>query len=77
MRVLRATQPLIHERDVKAELAGVLGLELARLELDDNVSELLGVEEEQVDVKIIPSDVEVNLAADKGENRRRAHEGCR
>ena len=45
----------------------MLGLELARLELDDNVSELLGVEEEQIDVKIIPSDVEVNLAANEGE----------
>ena len=45
----------------------MLGLELASLEFDDDVSELFGVEEEQIDVEIIPVDIEVNLAANEGE----------
>ena len=67
VRVLGTTHPLIHQRDVEAELTGVFGLELASLEFNDDVSELLGVEEEQIDVEIVPVNIEANLATNEGE----------
>ena len=42
--------PLVDEGNVEVELAGVFRLELTRLEFDDDVPELFGVEEEQVEV---------------------------
>jgi len=44
---------VIDHRDVEGELPGELVSELADLELDDDVADLLGVEQQQVDA--IPS----------------------
>lgn len=55
-----AFESSIDQGSVEVELAGVLGLELPSLEFDDEVAKLLDVEEEQVDVEIVPVDLEVN-----------------
>ena len=39
-----ASEHVVDERDVEVELAGVLRLELARLELDNHISGLVNVE---------------------------------
>ena len=44
---------VINDRDVRAELADVRGLERADLELDHDVVQVLNVEEDQVDVKLL------------------------
>ena len=45
--VLRLGADVVDEADVEAELAGELGLELADLELDDDVAQLLDVKGQQ------------------------------
>ena len=53
--------------DVEPELAGVLGLEAADLELDHDEAGLGPVKEQQVDVEVVAVDLEVVLPADEGE----------
>ncbi|MDQ0541000.1 hypothetical protein QF011_003578 [Curtobacterium flaccumfaciens] len=65
--MLRPAELVIDECDVEAELAEVLRPELPGLELDHHVPELLDVEEQQVDVEVVPVDVEVHLPADERE----------
>ena len=64
-----ASKHVVDEGDIEVELAGVFGLELARLELDDHVAGLFDVEEEQVHVEVVAVDVELDLPADEGESR--------
>lgn len=58
--MLSSTELVVGEGDVEAELASVFRFELARLELDDDVSELLDVEEEEIDVEVVAVDVPRN-----------------
>ncbi|SEN92879.1 hypothetical protein SAMN05216281_11961 [Cryobacterium luteum] len=44
------TEPFIHQRDVEPELASMLGLEFAGLQFDDHITQLVDVEEEQIEV---------------------------
>jgi hypothetical protein len=46
-------------------LARVAWVELCRFQLDDHVSQLLDVEEQQIDEEGIAVDVEVDLTADE------------
>ena len=48
-------------------LAGILGLELANLQIDDDEATQMQVVEQQVDVEIIVADFHVNLPTDKRE----------
>lgn len=59
----------VSQRPVEVELSGVLRLELSRFEFDDDVAQLLYVEEEQVNVEVITTNIEVDLPADEGETR--------
>src|SRR5579863_3923852 len=52
---------------VEVHLPGVLGLELAGLELDDDEAAEPQMEEEQVDVEVIAPNFEVHLAAHERE----------
>src|ERR1041384_6371205 len=65
--ILRRLPLRVDGGEIEAELAGVLGLELAGLELDHDVRVELQVIEEQVDVEVLAAYLEVNLAADEGE----------
>lgn len=58
---------VVDDGNIEAELAGVLGLEFSGLELDDDVTELDDVEEQQVEVEVVPAHVEVHLPADERE----------
>lgn len=57
----------VDDGHVEAELAGEGGLELARFQLDDDVAELLGVKEEEVDEEVVAINVKVDLAVDERE----------
>jgi hypothetical protein len=63
------SQAVVHQGDVEVELAGVLGLELPGFEFDDVVAQLLDVEEEQVDVEVIPANIKVHSPTDERESR--------
>jgi len=58
----------VHPGDVEAELAGVLRLERADLQLDHHEPGLRPVEEQQVEVEIVAVHGEVVLAADESES---------
>ena len=59
-----ATEPSLDEGDVGAQLPGVAGFEVADLEFDDDVAQLLDVEQEQVDDELLAAaDVEGDLPA--------------
>lgn len=45
------------------------GLEFTDLEFDDEVAQLLDVEEQQVKVEVVASDLEMHLSSDEGELR--------
>lgn len=52
---------------VEVELARVLGLECAGLELDDQVAAKSQVVEKEIDVEVLAAHFDVNLTADEGE----------
>jgi len=62
-----ATQVALDPGEVEPELAGVLRLEAAYLELDHDEAGLGPVEEQQVDVEVVAVDFEVVLPADERE----------
>ena len=64
-----ALEFVVDERHVEAELACILGLELPRLQLNDDVAQLLHVEEQEVEVKIITAHFQLNPPANKGKAR--------
>lgn len=66
---------VVDDGDVEPELAGEGGLEFACFQLDDDVPELLGVEEEQIDEEVVTGDVEVRLAVDERKARPELAEG--
>ena len=68
-------QPVVDQRHVKAKLARVFGLELARLQLDHDVPQLGDVEEQQVQLEVVPVDVEMHLPSDEGEAAAELTEG--
>lgn len=57
----------IHRSEVKAQLAQVLGLELAGLELDHHVAAQLEVIEQQIDEELVAAHIQQHLPADEGE----------
>jgi hypothetical protein len=65
--VLLAASAVVDEGHVEAQLAGVLGLEGADLELDDDVPQLLDVEQQQVEDVLVAVDVEPDLPVDERE----------
>src|ERR1019366_4389950 len=67
-RMVFLTQELgVHGGQVEVHLAGVLGLELAGLELDDDGAAEPEVEEQQVDVEVLATDFEVHPASHERE----------
>lgn len=70
-----ATEFVVDQCDVEAELAGVVGFEAVDFELDDDVAELVGVEEHQVGEVVLAVDVEPELPADEGESASEFHQG--
>lgn len=64
---IASAELVVHERDVETKFAGILRLELFRFEFDDDVAQLLNMKEEQIEIKVIPSNVEMYLAADETE----------
>jgi hypothetical protein len=73
--VVAAPKDVVDEGDVEVELSGVFGLELAGLELNDDVAGMFDVEEKQVHVEIVPVDIKVDLPAHEGEPRAELAEG--
>src|SRR5207302_349946 len=66
-RVGIVAELVIDDAQVEIHLAGVFGLELAGLQVDDNEAAQFQVVEQQVDVKVGITDVQVKLPADKRE----------
>lgn len=62
-----ASKSILDESDIEPELPRVARVELRRLQLDNHISELLDMKEEEVDVKVVSVDVEVHLAAHERE----------
>lgn len=54
-------QYIVDHGDIEAQPAGVLRLELPRLQLDHDVAQLLSVKEEQVNVEVVTVDIEMDL----------------
>ena len=75
MPMLRLVVGMAHQvvdrREVEVHLARVLGLELGRLEVDDDVAAQLQVIEEEVDVEVLVADVEVAPAGRRRRTRPR------
>lgn len=63
-----AAQAVLDQGDVELQLPGAFGFELAGLELDDEVPQLLDVEEQQVGIEVLATDVEVDLPSHEGES---------
>ena len=59
-------QDAVYGREIEVELAGILRLELARLELDNEVAVQAHMVEEQVEVESLGADRKRNLAAEEG-----------
>ena len=59
----------IHRSQIKAQLAQMLGLELAALEFDHDIAAQLQVVKQQVDEKFVPTHVQQHLPPDKGKAR--------
>ena len=66
MRVLHLA---VHGGQVKTQLAQVLGLELAALELDHHIAAQLEVVEQQVDEKLVSAHIQQHLPPDEGKAR--------
>lgn len=66
-RVSVSTEPVVHERDVKTKFASMLRLELPRFKLDDDVTQLLNMKEQQIEIKVIAGNIEMHLAAHESE----------
>jgi methyl coenzyme M reductase subunit D len=60
-------QPVIDGRQVEFHPAGILRLEVVDLEVDHNEAPQAQVKEEEIEVEVLVADLEVILAADKGE----------
>ncbi len=60
-----AAELVVDQDDVEVQLAGVLGLELACLEFDDEIPQLLDVEDQKADVEVVALDLQVDLPADE------------
>lgn len=60
---------VIDDGDVEGQLPGELVPELTDLKLNDDVADLLGVEQQQIDEEFVAVDGEVDLPADEGEPR--------
>ena len=65
--IVGALQAVVDDVAVEVQLAGVLGFELALLQVDDDERPQPQVVEEQVYVEILVADVEAVLPADEGE----------
>lgn len=65
--VIGVAEEIVGRREVEVELADERGIERDRLELDDDEAAKLQVIEEEVEVKVLVADLEVDLAADEGE----------
>ena len=61
------TKPVVDDAQVEVHLPGVLGLELAFLQVDHDEAAELQMVEQQIDVEVAVADVQVDLAADEGE----------
>jgi hypothetical protein len=72
--VVGMAQQIVHRREVEIHLPGVLGGELAHLEVDGDEAAELEVIEEQVDVEIVVSNHQVNAPADESEARTQLHQ---
>lgn len=67
-RTVRGTFELVvNDCHIEVELTGVLGLKLSCFELDDEITQLLDVEEQQVNVIVVLADFEVDLSSHEGE----------
>ena len=67
------TKLVIDDAQVEIHLAGVLGLELAFLQVDHDEAAQFQVVEQQIDVEIAVADLQVILAADEGEALAKFH----
>ena len=65
--IARLAVAVIQRREIEIHLAGMLRLERSRLQVAGDQAAQLAVIEEQVDVKILPADLEMMLAGDEGE----------
>lgn len=61
-------QTVVDEGNVETELTGIARVKVGGLEFDDDVAQLLNVEEQQIDVEVVPIDVEMHLSANERES---------
>ena len=64
--VARVLEPVVDDVAIEVELAGVLWLEFALLQVDDDEGAQAQVVEEQVDIEVFVAHVEPILPADEG-----------
>jgi len=69
-------QQVVDGRQVEVHLAGVLELEVVDLEVDDDEAPQAQVIEEKIEIEVLVADLEVILAADKGEAPAEFEEEC-
>lgn len=70
-------EPVVDESHVEAELGRVSGLEIAGLQLDDDVSQLRDVNKKQVQREAVPANFEMHLPTDAREPARQLAKGIR
>ena len=58
---------VVDDGDIEGQLPGVLVPELTDLQLDDDVADLLGVKQQQIDEALVAVDGEMDLAANERE----------
>jgi len=67
-------EQIVHGGQIEVELAGPLGLELSRLQFDDEVTVQPEMIEEEINVEGLTPDLKRHLAADKGESSTKLQE---
>jgi hypothetical protein len=65
--IVGVAQEIVHGGAVEIELADIAGLEGAGFQLDDDVAAQTQVVEQQVEIEVIATDLQMNTPADKGE----------
>ncbi len=63
--MLRAAEFVLDQTDIECQFGGELGLELADLQFDDDVAQLLDVEKQQVDRELFAVHCECHLRPTK------------
>lgn len=70
-----ALELIVDHSDIEIQLPSIFGLEFTGFEFDDEVAQLLDMEEQQIDIVIVPADFDVDLSTDERETRSQLTKG--